>query len=279
MRWTSFVCTVFILAGLSAGAAERPEPDRELVFKSFGDKPLKLHIFEPPGGAPRPAPAIVFFFGGGWQGGSPSQFYSQARHLADLGVWACSAEYRVKSRDNVSPYDCVKDGRSAVRFLRAHAKELRIDPERVAAGGGSAGGHVAVCAGLLRDYDHPDEDPRVSGRPDLLVLFNPVLDTSPTGFAHHRLGPRYDEINPLSHAGAHAPPTLVMVGTEDPILPLPTARIFQSRMKAVGADCQLKTYPDQKHGFFNWRPEGNPYYDQTLAEMEDFLKAHGWLTQ
>ena len=116
--------------------------------KTVGEIQLKLHVFSTEGGGRR-RPAIVFFFGGGWVGGNPSQFFPHCEHLAAKGMVAVSAEYRVKSRHQATPFDCVEDARSAVRYLRGHARELGIDPDRIAAGGGSAGGHLAAATGTL----------------------------------------------------------------------------------------------------------------------------------
>jgi len=143
-----FGVSVFVaLCTLSAYALEIKgfEPSKEVLYKAVGETELKLHVFTPEGHrASDKRPAIVFFFGGGWNGGSPSQFYPHCDYLASRGMVAAAAEYRVKSRNKTTPRECVKDGKSAVRWLRQHAGELGIDPKRVAAGGGSAGGHVLL---------------------------------------------------------------------------------------------------------------------------------------
>jgi acetyl esterase/lipase len=119
---------------------------RQETYKQVGEVTLKIDIFEPKQkDSAKKYPAIVFFFGGGWVGGSPGQFYRQCEYLAGRGMIAMSAEYRVKSRHQTTPAECVKDGKSAVRWIRANAARLDIDPDRIAAGGGSAGGHVAAA--------------------------------------------------------------------------------------------------------------------------------------
>jgi len=151
-------------------------PDESLEYKTIGETRLKLHIFKPDVHKPSDKrPAIVFFFGGGWNSGSPSQFYPHCKYLASRGMVAMSAEYRVKSRNNTTPRECVKDGKSAVRWIRQRAEELGIDPGRIAAGGGSAGGHVAAATGTTRGFEEEGEDLRISSSPDALVLFNPVF--------------------------------------------------------------------------------------------------------
>ena len=124
-------------------------------------------------------PAVVFFFGGGWNGGSPSQFAPHCEYLASRGMVAMTADYRVKSRQGTTPFDCVEDGKSAIRYVRQHAKELGVDPKKIAAGGGSAGGHVAAATGTVRGMDEKNEDSGISSKPDALILFNPVYDNGP----------------------------------------------------------------------------------------------------
>ncbi|HBO87239.1 MAG TPA: peptidase S9, partial [Verrucomicrobia bacterium] len=140
-----YIIFVLLLIQSLSGAQTRPEPDQIVLYKTTEQTPLNLHVFLPdsvPTGDPRPT--ILFFFGGGWNSGSPTHFYRQAKHLADRGMIACAAEYRVKSRDGVQPDSCVMDAKSAMRYLREHASKWNIDPHRIAASGGSAGGHLAA---------------------------------------------------------------------------------------------------------------------------------------
>ncbi|MDH4238929.1 MAG: carboxylesterase family protein, partial [Phycisphaerae bacterium] len=113
---------------LSVTAAERQKKSKEdtvrptlVVYKTIGEVELKLHIFKPPEqDAKELSPAIVFFFGGGWVGGTPEQFYHQCEHFASRGMVAISAEYRVKNRHGTTPFECVADGKSAIRWVRAN---------------------------------------------------------------------------------------------------------------------------------------------------------------
>jgi hypothetical protein len=116
------------------------------TYRKVGDTELKVWIFEPEQKGAKPLPAIVFFFGGGWSSGSPAQFEPQSRHLAARGMIALVADYRVKTRRNAKPVDCVADAKACVRWVRANAARLGIDPDRIAVGGGSAGGHLAALA-------------------------------------------------------------------------------------------------------------------------------------
>jgi len=252
--------------------AAAPAPTRAVTYKTVGDTKLALHIFEPAGHQRSDKrPAIVFFFGGGWNGGSPSQFYPHCAELAKRGMVAMSAEYRVKSRHKTTPFECVADGKSAIRWVRTHAKDLGVDPTKIAAGGGSAGGHVAATTGVIDGLEEPGEDKTVSSRPDALVLFNPVIDTGKKGFGYSRLKQRYKEISPVDHVNAGDPPTIIFHGVADTTVPFANAEDFAARMKKAGNRCQLEAYPGAKHGYFNYGRGGNTAYKKTTAQMFAFL--------
>lgn len=121
---------------------------RKEIYKTVGEVKLPIYIFAPPDHKPTDRrPAIIFFFGGGWTSGTPRQFEPQCRYLASRGMVAMTADYRVFSRHGTLAVKCVEDAKSAIRWVRANASRLGVDPKRIAAGGGSAGGHIAACAG------------------------------------------------------------------------------------------------------------------------------------
>ena len=263
----------FLFLALAGMVLAAPKPDIEKTYKKVGGHELKLHIFNPEGHkAEDQRPAIVFFFGGGWNGGSPSQFYPQSGHLASRGMVAISAEYRVKSRHKTSPLECVKDGNSAIRWVREHAKELGIDPGKIAAGGGSAGGHVAAATGTTKGLFEEGEDIAISARPDALVLFNPVYDNGPGGYGHSRVKKYWKKISPLHNLDKKTPPTIVFLGTKDSLIPVATAEKYRDTMKEHDVRCDLHLYKGEAHGFFN-----KSKYDETELEMDRFLVSLGFL--
>lgn len=250
--------------------------ERQIVYKRAAQGDLRLHVFSCDGGPKRPA--IVFFFGGGWVGGTPQQFFPHCRHLAALGMVAISAEYRVKSRHGTTPFACVTDGKSAVRYLRTHAKELGVDPDRITAAGGSAGGHVAACTATLDAYDDPNEDAAVSSKPDAMVLFNPVVDTTKLGYGANRLGDDPTKLSPVHHVTAGLPPTLIFHGTADTTVPFENVERFCETMRRAGNECTLVPFEGKKHGFFNYtREEDHRSYNETIERTETFLRRHGFL--
>lgn len=269
------IFAVLVLAmGWTLGA---PTSDETKVYKKVGDVELKLHIFKPEGHkASDKRPAIVFFFGGGWNSGTPAQFYPHSEYLAKRGMVAMSAEYRVKSRNKTTPMECVKDGISAIRWVRAHAAELGIDPEKIAAGGGSAGGHVAAATGTTKGIVEKGEDESVSARPDALVLFNPVYDNGPNGYGHSRVKAYWKQISPMHNIDKTTPPAVVFLGTKDRLIPVATAEKFRDHMTDAGVRSELHLYEGQTHGFFN-QSKSPESYKKTVAQMDDFLTSLGFL--
>ncbi|MBL4884088.1 MAG: alpha/beta hydrolase fold domain-containing protein [Planctomycetaceae bacterium] len=262
--------------------SKRPQPDQSIVFKSTPQGDLLINIFLPENvkqGEQRPA--IVFFFGGGWVGGAPTQFYPHSRYLADRGIVAFSAEYRIKSKHKTSPFECVEDGKSAIRWVRENAARWNIDPNRIAAGGGSAGGHVASSTSLISGLDAKDENLKVRSTPDAMVLFNPVVDTTATGWVagHKRLGDRSNELSSIHYINANTPATILFHGTADTAVPFENVERFQKLMKTQHNRCELFGYEDRKHGFFNFGKGNNEDYLDTVSKMDAFLVSLGWLSK
>ena len=257
------------------------QPDQTLVYKIVSSNgvpvELKLNMYLPPGYQPSDQrPAITFFHGGGWHGGGVGQFSAQGRYLALRGMVAFTAEYRCIKDFKTTPQECVKDGKSVVRWIRQHAAELGIDPSRIAAGGGSAGGHIAAATALSKGFEEEGEDRTTSCRPDALVLYNPVFDNGPKGFGHAVVKDYWKDFSPIDNIDAHAPPAIVFLGTKDQFIPVETGQRFERLMKKGGVRCDLHLYEDKPHGFFNiWVSREDMAI--TIVEMDRFLTSLGYL--
>lgn len=253
------------------------KPDRSIIYKEPGGQTLSVHLFLPKDWKDSDQrPAAVFFFGGGWAVGHPSQFFPQAQALAKHGMVGISADYRTMSSHKTDPKACVEDGVSAVRWIRAHAKELGVDPNKLAAGGGSAGGHVAAASTFCKGFDAKGEDLSISTRANALILFNPVLDNGPDGgWGHSKVKDYWQSISPAHNISKPVPPTLFMLGTKDNLIPVSTATRFRDKVQAAGGRCDLMLHEDGKHGFFN----DPPHLENTMREMITFLKSLGWIAE
>ena len=248
------------------------------VYKTVPGSELRLHVFSPRNGNSTSRPAIVFFFGGGWTSGTVTQFVPQASHLADRGMVAVAADYRVFGRHQTSPFEAVADAKSAIRWLRTHARELGIDPSRIAASGGSSGGHIALSAATLDAFDEPDENMKVSSKPDALVLFNPAVDTNreTPPVLVQRFAGRGRDLSPLHHLRRGLPPTLILHGKADTTVPYADVERFCTDSRALGNQCELIGYEGAPHGFFN-PGRGGTWHSDTLQEMDAFLTRLAYL--
>ncbi len=286
------------------------------VYKTIGTRELCLWQIggNPNGGDDKSgsskSPAIVFFFGGGWTSGTPEQFLPQATYLASRGMTTFVADYRVASRDKVKAATCVEDAKSAVRWLRANADKLAIDPNRICAAGGSAGGHIACATALLPGFDAKSDDLSVSCIPNALALFNPAvvlapIDGLPTAKEAEsrseglksRFGADPEAMSPAHHVRSGLPPAIIFHGEADTTVKLVTVQKFSELMNEAGNRCELKIYPGAPHGFFNLpgnngaaakkkdakkKAEGQDqrsgWHRQTLRELDLFLVSLGWMS-
>ena len=276
-----FVLLMAVTFGGTASIAQQTpptfRPDRTVVSKAVESDDLELHVFSPGGRKPGEwRPAIVFFFGGRWVEGTSAQFYPHSRYFALRGMVAISAQYRTRDSHGTGPFACIADGKSAIRWVRAHAAELGVDPGRIVAGGGSAAGHVAASTALLQGLDEPDEDLSISSRPLALILFNPVIDTTEKGYGAEKLGARQIEASPVHHVRSGLPPTIVFHGTADTTVPFENVERFRAFMARAGNRCTLVPYEGKAHGFFNRERDLDAYLD-TVARADSFLQTLGFL--
>jgi acetyl esterase/lipase len=278
MKCFTAAAAALLLPGLvgPAPGQEPPQPPvRTFTYKKTKQANLEMLAHLPPGwkeGDRRPA--VVFFFGGGWEQGSVRQFEPQAAYLAGRGLVAARADYRVKSRHGVAPDACAEDARSAVRWLRQNAFRLGVDPERIVASGGSAGGHLAACT-ACPGLDAEGEDLRVSSRPNALLLFNPVLRFDGVPQMMRRVGG--DEklgrmLSPTLHLTKDTPPALLFYGTKDDLLK--QGEEYLAKSKEVGHKADLYLADGVGHGFFN----ASPWREKTLRRADEFLASLGYLT-
>jgi len=152
--------------------------------------------------------------------------------MADLGFVAISAEYRLFSKHKASPFLCVEDAKSAIRWVRKNAQKYNLNPDLIIASGGSAGGHLAICTSLIEGYDAKDEDLSISSSPNLVIAYNPVLDTTEAGFGSNNFEPNeVTLLSPCHQIKTDLPPMLVIHGDQDETVPYENAKRFVKLMK------------------------------------------------
>ena len=245
------------------------------VYRVVDGIELTAHIFRPEQAA-APSAGIAFFHGGGWRAGHPKQFFPHCNLLASLGMLAVTFQYRLKSVNDTTPYDAVEDAQAAMRWLRANAQQFNLDPDRLASGGGSAGGHLSLAVALTPELAPEPDMP--SCRPSAVCAFNPVADTGPEGYGGKALlGDRALDISPLHHVKPGSPPMIIFHGEADTTVPITTIYRFRDAMTAAGNTCEVVSYPDMPHAFFNYgKYDGVPFHS-TVQHMVRFLTEHGFI--
>jgi len=226
------------------------ELQTDIEYGKVGDRPLLLDIYRPKERA-KTAPLLVFIHGGGWKGGNKADYRVYAVHFAARGYVVASMGYRLSGE---APYPAaVNDVKCAIRYLRSQAESLAIDPERIAVIGGSAGGHLAMMVAYSSDVPELEGDgghAGVSSRVKAVVdIYGPADMT--TSFVRENqaagelcrsfLGASIDErldlyqqASPIRYVTKDDPPTLIMHGTIDDIVPIDQADLLAAKLNETG---------------------------------------------
>jgi acetyl esterase len=237
----------------------------KVLYKKTTQEDMYLYILRPRVKSKKALPAIVYFTGGGWISGNVEGQIPNAAWFRDQGIIGIEADYRVKSRHGTTPVECIQDAKSAILFVRANAKKLGIDPNRIIAAGGSAGGHLAACT-FLDGGDVTGEELNISSKPNALVLHNPVLGE---GFGKEFFD-AHPEFSPIKQVKKGWPPTILSNGTKDKSTPYSAAEKFAYLMNEAGNVCELITIKDAGHSC-DW-PVSNPKFLPTIQRMTEFLR-------
>lgn len=269
------------LLSMVTGKSPSGDGSERMVYRTVDGHELAFWIYRPDQARSeeRKRPAVLWFFGGGFEVGVPSQFAKQAEALADQGYVAITADYRVRSRhgDAVTPFDALEDARAALAWVRAKASSLGIDSERIAVAGGSSGGHLAAMCAIRGAAD----DASVSLIPPAaLILLNPAVDLD-IPIVRERTSDAELEallaISPVQQLTELLPPTLILHGSEDAIVPLSSSEAFVENAHVIGSErVELKVYPGAGHEFYLHGFQGNRGFEQSLNDILTFLEGLGW---
>jgi len=253
-------------------------PNQTITYKVENGINLTLHVFKAKTNKSSGThPALLFFHGGAWQYGSPKQFYPQCEFFAQHGLSCFSAQYRIKSVHGTDPRDSIQDAQAALNYLHQHSKELNIDPTRIIVAGGSAGGHLAAAIGTSIPLLNNSSKNKHQVRPNALILYNPMLDLSPDKPDHHLVSDYWQDVSPMHNIDKNTPATLILVGTNDPEVPVETVKKFCGLMKDYDLFCELGLYQGATHGFFNYQIENAKYFHATNKQVIRFLGQIGFI--
>ena len=265
------------------------------VYRRVDGHDLYLYVHAPAAPDPaQPRPAIVTIHGGGWGAPGPFRFTPHCRYFAGRGLVAINVEYRLTNPTNSPLRNCIGDCQAALRYVRAHAAELGVDPERIAVLGDSAGGHLAACLGLMPDVDSPPPGERaVSAVPNALILCNPVVDLESLAWTHNVPGvkplssdtvsqaedwpERARAVSPIRYVHAGLPPMLLIHGTADTCVSVEQIDRFAKAVKDAGNRCQYERVEGWEHAFvlMGYAPDATSIPATQLIDR--FLAGLGWL--
>ncbi len=245
------------------------EPDAQWAYKTVDGKDYLMDVFLPAGyhNSELSYPVMVIFHGGSWTGGETNWHWPDGSLWAKRGMIAVSVDYRLRHRDQVKvPHECVKDAKSAIRYLRANAKKLKIDPTRVVAMGDSAGGQLAAATATLTDPQTNDDcfDLSISCVPQAVILTCPWFKTVP-------------EMCPPQNLHKGLPPFITFAGGADHAIPVSEMKEFHQALKAKEIPSELYVGNKGKHGFCNGRNPYNPFFYWSASLADRFLVQHGIL--
>lgn len=248
-----------------------------VVFGTGGDRELRCDVFHPPA-LDGPAPAVLIVHGGGWRGGDRSQLRGYGVLLGRRGYVCVASEYRL-APDHEWPAQ-IEDVKAAIRWMRANAASLEIDPDRIAIEGNSAGGHLSLMAAGTADrpeFEGTGGNEGVSSAvcaaiavyPPTLLAHGTVArgavpalalsDSADAALAAHA--------SPMTYLGSHFPPTMLIHGTGDELVPVAASELMYEALTAAGVPCELHIYPEQPHAF-----DADPAFGRRCAdEMLFFL--------
>lgn len=270
MNFKLLIIFLFIIINSFCSAQEK------FLYKQIDTTKLFMEVYYPEHlDSAKIYPAMVFFFGGGWIDGDKSHFLNHAMYFTKRGIICFLVDYRTEAKHSTTPFESVKDAKSAMRYIKKNAADFGVDSNKIIASGGSAGGHLATATALIEDYNENTDDLSVSCVPNVLVLFNPVIDNGPGGYGYERIGHAYKDFSPLHNIKVGAPPTIIFLGTDDKLIPVETAEYYKKVMDKVKSRCDLLLYEGVGHGFFNYK--NFEYYKKTILEADKFLESLGYL--
>jgi acetyl esterase/lipase len=250
--------------------SDQGQPDAMWTYKEIDGKELQLSVFLPEGYATstKHFPTFVVYHGGSWAVGEANWHYPDCEYWASRGMIAVSVDYRLSKRDGVKvPLECVKDAKSAVRFLRKNADRLKVDPDKMVIAGGSAGGQLAAAMATLTSPETNDDcyDLSISCEPNAVILYNPYFKCEAS-------------LSPPNFLRAGLPPFITFLGDEDPAITVESIVEFHEALKAHGGASEFFVGKGGKHGLCNGRNPHNPYFYWSVELEDQFLVKHGILS-
>lgn len=250
---------------------ERPDVDAR-IYKVAGRQSIELHICYPRGYSATAVsryPVAVSVHGGGWSEGPIEWGYGDAQFMASLGFVGVAVGYRLALSGEASALDSMLDVSSAIRWVRLHAAELHVAPDRVLAIGHSAGGHMVLSAAMFPWLLSPGEDENISSVPDAVVALAPAIDIGRDPYFIERLrgDAEATDCSPLDNIRKVPSPIRIFHGSGDELLPVAPVELFTRKMREAGNDIELRIFPKGGHNFCYETERGRTFWQESVREF------------
>lgn len=244
------------------------------VVRNWGAVPQRAFVYKPKGWTVDDRrSALVFFFGGGWTVGNPVESVSWAKWAASKGMVGIAPDYRTNQRFATSPLSSVDDARAALRWVQQQAGTLGIDVAKIAVGGNSAGGHLALWTAITSTPPGSSKNTRPLQQPAAIVLISAVSDTSvASGYTPYRFGIYADALSPQAKLSPLMPPTIAFHGDADTTVSVTQSSRLCELMQAAGNVCQFVNVPGGNHSYRTQPGLPGDWKNTTNSMIEQFLR-------
>lgn len=259
------------------------------IYKTVEGQPLFIDIFQSSTGQRDSLrSAIVFYHGGGWAFGEPSEFHEVCKRYARLGFVTFSVQYRLcikggeTPHPSITPVESVKDSRSAMRWVRNHADSLGVDRQRIVVAGQSVGGQLALATAMIQEVNELTDDHKISTVPNAIISFSGTVNTVQE-WSDHLFGNRREEIwsiSPFHHIDKtdSLPPVIHFHGTDDHVVPLWTIKFFMRHLSLKKLKYELIECEGRGHYLGEGYDRYSNYVDEEILNRVDtFLAKHHFL--
>jgi len=242
--------------------------ERDIVYARYGTREVKLDLYLPMQPASDKIPCIVVVHGGGWRSGDKSRFAPIAGALAEQGFAVACIGYRLLPEVELPAP--VLDCKAAVRWVRANAAQHGLDPERIGAIGGSAGGHLVAMLGTsdsVATLEGDGGNPGISSRVQAVVAMATPADLTRMGDRQNLGADLAKLISPVTHVTKNSAPVLLMHGTNDAVVPMTQSELLLEKYRQAGAKAELVKIEGGAHAFWN-----AAHFDQTIKLSVKFFR-------
>ncbi len=252
---SAFVLLLFGCAAYSPPRVGGEKIHRDIVFASPAGRELRLDLYLPPESA-RPAPVVLWVFGGSWKLGSRG-YHLNVRDLTRHGIAIAAIDYRLSNEAKFPAQ--LQDCRAALHWLQANAAQYGLDPNRIAAAGESSGGHLAALLGTIEGREKIRAVFALYPVTDLVAIGRQYAHGNPSDIERLLGGPIEEKIpearagSPVNHVSADSPPFLIIHGANDTLVLPDQSQRIHDRLRAAGVESRLIFLPEKGH-WFNLTP-------------------------